>query len=72
MLESDAEEKAVAFVENLGGQVERKENRTPGSPVTAVDLYSTAVTDVGLKELASLKHLVRLDLSDTKITDAGA
>jgi Ran GTPase-activating protein (RanGAP) involved in mRNA processing and transport len=29
------------------------------------------VTDAGLKELASLKNLSKLDLSDTQVTDEG-
>ena len=29
------------------------------------------MTDAGLKELAALKNLTTLDLSDTEVTDAG-
>jgi hypothetical protein len=31
----------------------------------------TAITDTGLKELAALKNLTKLDLSYTKVTDVG-
>ena len=52
----DAEDKAVAFVEKLGGRVTRDE-KLPGKPVIGVHLSFNAVTDVGLKELAPLKNL---------------
>ncbi len=66
----DAEDKAVAFVEKLGGKVTRDE-KAPGKPVVGVDLGGTAVTDAGLKELAPLKSLTTLELSVTQVTDAG-
>ena len=66
----DAEDKAVAFVEKLGGKVYRDE-KAPGNLVNAVILQRTKVTDAGLKELATLKSLTALDLSSTKVTDAG-
>jgi hypothetical protein len=34
-------------------------------------IRGTAVTDVGLKELAGLKSLTILDLGGTKVTDVG-
>ena len=34
-------------------------------------MHSTGVTDAGLKELATLKNLTTLDLSNTGVTDAG-
>jgi hypothetical protein len=34
-------------------------------------LRETAITDAGLKELASLKGLTLLNVSKTKVTDAG-
>jgi hypothetical protein len=40
--------------------------------VVALDLSKTAVTDAGLKELASLKNLQELVLSNTKVTQDGA
>ena len=39
--------------------------------IIALYLSGAAVTDAGLKELASLKNLTTLDLSATKVTDAG-
>ena len=66
----DAEDKAVAFFEKLGGKVTR-DDKIPGKPVTGVNLYRTHVTDAGLKELAALKKLTSLGLNRTKVTDAG-
>ena len=59
----DAEDKAVAFVEKLGGKVKR-DDKAEGKPVRGVDLADrTKVTDAGLKELAALKQLQSLDLT---------
>jgi internalin A len=66
----DAEDKAVAFVEKLGGVVTR-DDKLPGKPVVKVNLADTNVTDAGLKELAPLKNLTILYLNETKVTDAG-
>ncbi len=52
----DAEDRAVAFVEGLGGTVTRDGKRA-GKPVTEMDLSGTAVTDAELKGLAALKSL---------------
>ena len=52
----DAEDKAVALVEGLGGKVTR-DGKRPGKPVTEVDLSGTAVTDAELPGLAPLKNL---------------
>ena len=41
------EERAVATVKRLGGQIQRDEN-APGKPVVAVILRSTKVTDASL------------------------
>ena len=41
------------------------------SRVVPVSLFGTAVSDAGLKELRQLDKLTDLDLSQTKITDAG-
>ena len=57
----DAEDKAVAFVKKLGGQVLRDE-KAPGKPVIKVYLIGPQVTDAGLKELATLKNLTTLFL----------
>ena len=67
----DAEDKAVAFVEKLGGKVTRDE-KAPGKPVITVDLSVTQVTDAGLKELAPLQNLTALDLSYTTGDGRGA
>ena len=66
----DAEDKAVGFVEKLGGKVAR-DDKAPGKPVIQVDLNSTNVTGAGLKELANLKNLTTLNLGGTEVTDAG-
>jgi hypothetical protein len=44
---------------------------TNAAAVTTLDLSATAVTDVGLKELAPLKNLTRLYLDKTKLNGAG-
>src|SRR5438105_3614571 len=67
----DAEDKAVAFVEKLGGKVTRDE-KLPGKPVVAVNLRNTFVKDADLKELAAFKSLTTLDLSGNPgVTDDG-
>jgi internalin A len=67
----EAEDKAVAFVEALKGDVIRDE-KLPGKPVIAVNLNFSKVTDAGLKELAPFKNLTTLSLGlATKVTDAG-
>jgi hypothetical protein len=66
----EAEDRAVAFIEKLGGQVER-DPRLPGMPVVAVAVFGTKMTDAGLKALAPLKELRRLRLGLTEVTDAG-
>ena len=65
----DAEDKAAALVERLGGTVTRDETR-PGKPVVAVDLYARRVTGTDLRALAPLQNLARLDLTYTGITSA--
>jgi hypothetical protein len=66
----EAEDKAVAFVEKLGGKVFRDE-KAAGRPVVMVLLANTKVTNAGLKELAMLKKLASLNLAKTQVTDAG-
>jgi RNA polymerase sigma factor (sigma-70 family) len=39
--------------------------------VTSIDLTQAPVTDAGLKELAGLTHLVKLNLQQTKVTGVG-
>lgn len=46
----EAGDRAVAFVEKLGGTVARDE-KAPGKPVIEVSPSGTHVTDAGLKEL---------------------
>ena len=67
---ADAEAKAVAAVERLGGTVTRDEER-PGKPVVEVHLGFSQAADADLKELAALKRLQVLALSFTPVTDAG-
>jgi uncharacterized protein YjbI with pentapeptide repeats len=66
----EADDKAVQFIEKLGGKVTR-DDKAPGKPVVGVSLFKTQVTDAGLKELAPLKNLTSLNLVGTKATDAG-
>ena len=68
----DAEDKAVAFVEKLGGKVTR-DQKQPGKPVVGVSLSFTKVkvTDADLKELAAFKNLSVLALYMTGVTDRG-
>jgi len=63
-------DRAVSFVELLGGKVFRDDN-SPGKPVTRIDLAGTQVTDAGLQKLASLTNLGMPVLSSTQVTDAG-
>lgn len=70
----EAEDRAVAAVEKLGGHVTRDEAK-PGRPVVAVSFTGgfglSEATDLHLKELAPFKELATLDLSNTKVTNAG-
>src|SRR5262245_25902643 len=67
----EAEEKAVKFVEEREGLVERDRSQ-PGNPVVGVNWISTKVTDADLKELDGLKNLTSLSLFGTKeVTAAG-
>jgi hypothetical protein len=62
--------RAVAAIENLGGRVQRDQQR-PDHPVVAVDLRMTDVTDKDLVSLEGLKSLQHVSLSSSRITDAG-
>ena len=65
------EASAVKAVEKLGGRVAR-DDKLPGKPVVGVDFTRVQVTDAGLKELADLKQLTWLRLTDASdVTDAG-
>jgi internalin A len=61
----DAEDKAAALVERLGGKFSRDE-KAPGKPVVKVDLHYTLVSGADLRALAALKGLTHLDLSLNK------
>ena len=65
----DAEDKAVAFVNKLGGKFSRNE-KLPGVPVIKVDLGGLKVTEAGVKELAKLSSLTELTVG-RGVTDAG-
>jgi hypothetical protein len=64
----EAEDRAAAYVEKLGGRVT---DQGRGGPVWRVDLHDTDVTDEGLKKLAGFRHLESLWLKNTKVSDAG-
>ena len=66
----DAEDEAVAFVEELKGTVNR-DKTLPGKPVIEISLSKTQVTDAGMTKLAGLKNLITLDLGYTQVTDVG-
>jgi Leucine-rich repeat (LRR) protein len=66
----DAEDKAVAAIEKLGGKATR-DPKLPGNPVVSVSLIAKKVNDEALKDLAGLKQLRSLDLRSTQVTDAG-
>jgi internalin A len=67
-----AEDKAITFVEKLGGKVVRDE-KLPNKPVTSVVLSGVypEPTDACLKELVPFKTIKTLELSLTHVTDAG-
>ena len=66
----DAEKKALAAVERLGGQILRNETK-PGKPVYQVTLSGKGVMDADLEDLVGFKELGWLTLNDTQVTDAG-
>ncbi|HLW68897.1 MAG TPA: hypothetical protein VKS79_26535 [Gemmataceae bacterium] len=66
----DAEDKAIQFIEKLGGSVVRDEERQ-SKPVVEVCLQGTRFADADLKELSALKDLEALDLCATRIADDG-
>jgi len=66
----DAEAKAVAFVEKLGGTVIR-DDKAEGKPVRDVYLIGAAVTDKELKGLKDIKTLQTLNLMNNAVTDKG-
>src|SRR5258708_39876400 len=78
ILNESAESQAIQEIERLNGTITRDET-LPGHPVIAVNLgESLCVEDKSnrpdnkcLKPLLSFPHLSALDLSGSKITDAG-
>src|SRR6516162_7068094 len=65
----DAEDKAAALVEKLGGRVQR-DDKAADNPVIVVLLDDRDVTDATLKELKALRNLQTLRIAATKVTDA--
>jgi hypothetical protein len=70
LLRPTGEQRAVARIRGLGGDIRVDEGRT-GRPVVAVDLHTRLVTDDDLACLTSLPELRFLGLTDTAITDDG-
>ena len=66
----EAEEKAVKAIQKLGGSIYR-DMKAKDKPIVAVVMRGPKVTDAGLKHLAGLKQLRKLDLTGTKVTDKG-
>jgi hypothetical protein len=65
-----AEENAVRTIQGVGGRVARRDH-FPDSPVVAVLLGNSQATDTELAAVASCKHLERLELTRTAVTDEG-
>jgi hypothetical protein len=65
-----AEDKAAKAIQKLGAFITRDE-KAKRNPIVSVDLSDTRVTDAGLKHLAGLRQLRRLDLPVTRVTDEG-
>ncbi len=64
-------DRAVSFVESLGGKVIRDDN-SPDKPVTGISLYGNQkLTDESLKELAPLQNLNYLNIGYSQVTDTG-
>ena len=59
-----------AAIKKLGGYVIISK-KSPGGPVTQMLLRGLDVTDAGLVHLKGLTSLQMLNLSNTKVTDAG-
>ncbi len=66
----EAEDRAVAAIEKLGGKYTRDETK-PTKPIVTVSIGNTKITDEGLKELAPLTSLEMLSISCTGVTDVG-
>jgi hypothetical protein len=70
--EKIAEEEPLTAEEivGMGGTVERNSN-VPDQPVIAISFHGTPLDDEQLARLYGFRELVRLDLSETQITDRG-
>jgi hypothetical protein len=66
----EAEDKAVAAVEQLGGRVWR-DDKDPAHPVVHLEFSYKDVTDADLRKLTVFKGLKALSLCGTGLTDAG-
>ena len=66
----EAEDRAVAAAEKLGGRVIRSQDKAD-KPVVSLNLTGAEVTEAVIRELAPLKGLTLLNLSFTDVTDAG-
>jgi hypothetical protein len=67
----EAEDAAVAVVNRLGGTFERQQGHPVYQPVIDLKLRDRPVTDEDLQSMAGLINLRNLDLSGTRVTDAG-
>src|ERR1700736_1419766 len=65
----EAEEKAVAAVNKLGGRV-YPVDRKPGQPVVAVEFYDKRLNKGDLKVLAAFKQIEGLHLHYSTLPDA--
>ena len=65
----EAENKAVATIERLGGRISRENPDKPASPVVEVDLTGVKKAAEALADLARLQDLQFLLLNRTTITD---
>src|SRR5436309_377912 len=63
-------ERALAALEARGAKVQRDE-KAPDRPAVRLNLGFTPVADADLKDLERLTSLIRLDLTRTKVGDAG-
>ena len=64
---AEAEEEAIAALEQLGGTIGKDANGN----IVSLSLIGTTITDAGLVHLKRLTKLQRLVLDFTKVTDAG-
>lgn len=68
--QDEAETKAIAAIEELGGSVQRIAMNVEDKEV-ALHLADKEITDEALAHLPAIKNVVWLNLRGTKITDAG-